>query len=87
MTKQETAAISQPFISSSHAQPLAGLSDPEADFPPGMIAAAALVLEHQFECSPGTAAIVAEDVLRAALLAKSEEQRNEEVDDRVGENK
>lgn len=32
-----------------------------------MIAAAALVLVHQFDCSQGIAEIVVEDMLRAAL--------------------
>jgi hypothetical protein len=41
-----------------------------------MIAAAAAVLEDQFECSPGTATIVAEDALRAAFQAENEQQQS-----------
>jgi hypothetical protein len=41
-----------------------------------MVTAAALVLERRFYCSQGIAAIVAEDLLRAALFRKSEGQRS-----------
>ena len=44
---------------------------PEPEITPEMIRAAAVVLDDQFDISLGIAAIVAEDVLRAALRAKS----------------
>jgi hypothetical protein len=45
-----------------------------------MVTAAALVLERRFDCSQGIAAIVAEDLLRAALCRKSEGQRSAAAD-------
>ena len=45
-----------------------------------MIEAAALVLERRFDSSQGIAAIVAEDLLRAALCRRSEGQRSAAVD-------
>ena len=45
-----------------------------------MVTVAALVLERRFDCSQGIAAIVAEDLLRAALCRKSEGQRSAAVD-------
>ena len=45
-----------------------------------MVTAAALVLERCFDCSQGIAAIVAEDLLRAALCRKSEGQRSAAAD-------
>jgi hypothetical protein len=44
-----------------------------------IIAQAAFVLEDYFECSPGIAKALAEDVLRAALRSKNDEARNEAV--------
>jgi hypothetical protein len=41
-----------------------------------MVEAAALVLERRFDSSQGIAAIVAEDLLRAALCRRSEGQRS-----------
>jgi hypothetical protein len=45
-----------------------------------MVTAVALVLERRFECYQGIAAIVAEDLLRAALCRKSEGQRSAAAD-------
>ena len=45
-----------------------------------MVEAAALVLERRFDSSQGIAAIVAEDLLRAALCRKSEGQRSAAAD-------
>src|SRR4030081_3027496 len=55
-----------------------------ADARPGktaeMVTAAELVLERRFDCSQGIAAVVAEDLLRAALCRKSEGQRSAAAD-------
>jgi hypothetical protein len=45
-----------------------------------MVTAAALVLERRFDSSQGIAAIVAEDLLRAALCRRSEGQRSATAD-------
>ena len=45
-----------------------------------MVEAAALVLERHFDSSQGIAAIVAEDLLRAALCRRSEGQRSATAD-------
>ena len=47
-----------------------------ADLVPAMVTAAAAVLEDFFECSPGTAAIAAEDALRAAYQSKNASPQN-----------